>query len=96
LILPIVVISFVFDGPHRTVGFDQRVSSLDVISFSHFPLLFVITGVRIFHGVVEFIRRMGLKCKENYENIQFKLLQLDTHVVIVMMGITMSEVASSI
>lgn len=56
-----MVISCVRDFTEGAIRLEQRVLSLHYISISALVLRFVVSGVRIFHGVRVVVFRVGLK-----------------------------------
>uniref|UniRef100_A0A182QMY0 Uncharacterized protein n=1 Tax=Anopheles farauti TaxID=69004 RepID=A0A182QMY0_9DIPT len=53
-----VLVRLVLDDTLRTVGFMQRVLSLDDIAITHFPLALVVSGVRVLHSILELVLRV--------------------------------------
>jgi hypothetical protein len=48
-------VGLVVHGAQRTVGLDQAVQSLDDATLAVLPLLLLVAGVRVVHGVLELV-----------------------------------------
>lgn len=59
-IIPIMIISGVMNSPDGTVRFDERISTLDYIPISGFPLFLVITGMMVLYSIIKFVCGMSL------------------------------------
>lgn len=56
----VVLVGGVFDSADGAIRFHKGVFTLDYVSITSFMLGFVVTGVRIFHPVFEFVFRVRL------------------------------------
>lgn len=56
----VVLVGSVLDVSYRAVGLVQRVASVNLVSVAVLPLTLHVVCVRVVHGVVELVVRLGL------------------------------------